>query len=395
MVVVVTRRIEPEIEISTTTADFCSCNLSKNGGGGRFFGRGRYIQWCIDLRRVAICGRIHHNTYIVSIQSICMDNITDDINTDIRETAKLLKEKVDMGDQRLRNLMLIRQSHLEYLERERDRTGWVFPGIPVVLKDGDLRLKYIHLFTLKFDRAYFERHPNGGTQIVPLSPFRGGEGYQWYILTWKWFSGKLNVFASHWMIDRDSDLKRNNVWFTRGFHFNELDETDLQERGARVYGHHIRLADIPDRHKRTTTGQAISHALRHDAERDTEEGWVTVTQPYGVFETIYNLNTLLRSFDTSEHQSWYLNQHFQLFWSLRVLEAVWGKEWSTKKFDIDGILKDLWYVPDTTHILDKEQFERIKAEWEQVREQYTEWLNTFRDPPHKQAPPPSDTQADT
>jgi hypothetical protein len=243
---------------------------------------------------------------------------------------------------------------------------------------------------MKFDRTFFEKHPNGGSQIVPLSPYRGGEGYQWWILTWKFFSGILHVYATNWMIDRDPEQKRNNVWFTRGFAFTELNEDDVGEMFAKVYADYTRQALVPDKHRRITTSQAIPHALRHDKERDDAEGWVTVTQPYGIFETVYKLNSLLRGFDTSEHQSWYLNQHFQLFWSLRVLEAVWGKEWTTRQFDTDGILKELWYHPDITHILDKERFERIKSEWEKTRAEYTAWLKKFRFPPHIQSPPPTD-----
>jgi hypothetical protein len=312
-----------------------------------------------------------------------IDNFWLSIDDAIVETAKRLYEKVKSGDQRSRNLKIIRQGYEDYLATATEWKQFPVPGIPIVLKDGDFHFDRMLLHTKLFTRAFFEDRPKGGTEIVYTSQHRGGQGFQWYIVSWQIQHNLLTVWATHWMIHRDEEMRRNTVYFTRGFSFTETEGFGTD--GFRMFSDWIAVSKVPDKHRRTVK-QAYEHALRFDKKKDEIEGWVTVINPYGSFELIFKLDSMFRSFDMGEHKKWYLNHEFKQFWNLRVLESVWGKDWTSKKFDKDGILKELWYYPDTTHFMDKERFESIYDDWTVVRGKYEEWIRQFRFPPHLQAP---------
>ena len=305
----------------------------------------------------------------------------------ITKTAFLLGEKIDQGDQRMRNLAMIRRGYETHLKTAIGWKEYPFPGIPIVIKDGDYKLDRMLLHTKLYTRAYFEERPKGGTEIVLTSQHRGGQGFQWYIMSWHMQHKSLIIRATHWMIHRDHEMKRNTIYFTRGFAFDETKGYGLDV--PKMFEDWVAIRKVPDSHRRTVM-QAANHALRFDKEKDDIEGWVTAINAYGSFELMYKLNSLMSNFDMGEHVQWYLNREFKQFWNLRVLESIWGDRWNSKHFDKEGILKELWYHPNTTHILDKERFDRIFNDWKVVKAKYEEWLSQFRFPPHLQAPPPAE-----
>jgi len=317
------------------------------------------------------------------------DNIRLEGHDAYHETRKLMTQKIEAGDMRLRNLMMIRGHYIDHLKKS---TGAgvqeALPGIPIVLKDGDLRLDRIHLMTQTFPRSFFEERPHGGTEIIFTSKHNGGEGYQWYIMTWKFKQKKLNITCSHWMIDRNIEERRNTLYFNRAFGFTEKDIIDIQELDTKsMFQSWIKLSDVPQSHYRASTSTALPHALRFDKEQDDELGFVTTTAPYGVWEIMATLNTMLRILDMGEHTRYYIHQQFEHFWNLHVLRAIWGeKNWSTRMIDKDGILKDMWYFPDSSEYSTGAKAKLLNKDWVAVRDKYEEWKDMFVRPPHLQAP---------
>lgn len=303
----------------------------------------------------------------------------------LTETVKRTKEKFDSGDMRIRNLMFLRQDYIDDLQKSLEAEKFQKPGIPIWITTDDLRLDRIRLMTKVYPRSFFTERANGGTEIIYTSSHRGGAGFQWYVMSWQVVKGRVHVWASHWMIIRDTENKRQTLWFTRGFNFKEKKVDELDEIGIRkMMTNWVRMADVPSKHYRTSTGQALKHSLRHETNLDE---WTTVTSKYGMFEIMFTLQAALREYDMGEHKAWYLHQHFKHYWNIRVLNAVWGDMWkSSKKFDTDGILKDLWYVPELSSSYDKEQFEHKRKDWEAVRARYNTWLGEFVNPPHLVAP---------
>lgn len=321
-----------------------------------------------------------------------IDDLWLSVNDATTEIARLLKEKSDKGDQRSRNLIMIRQGYEDYLKNSCLWKEFIAPGIPIVVKDGDLRFDRMLLHTKLYTRAWFEERPQGGTEIIYTSQHRGGAGFQWYFCTWKFANGLLEIRMSHWLIQRDIKMKRNTIYFTRSFSYKEKDTTQTKGLIRHVDESHI-LKDCPLTHKKKAHF-AAKHALRNDIVKDKEEGWTTIVAPYGMFEQMFKIHSMMKNFDMGEHSHWYLDRKFKQFWDLRVMDAVfgegWHRDWSTRQIDKDGVLKELWYHPNTTHILDKERFERIYEDWLFVEKRYREWLGQFRDPPHLQAPPPAE-----
>lgn len=265
---------------------------------------------------------------------------------------------------RLRNLNIIWQYYANYL-REVQRRQPGGKGYPIWLIEDSFHLEKLEIGPKTLKRDWFTEgvRVNGGTEIVWPHPHKD-VGYQWWILSWRWNHKLLTVSVTHWMILHDSELKRNTVYFTRGFTFRE-DPTMGKYRDELVVTN-TNLGKVSDHHR-----NRVMKLARH-ATQDNKEDWVLTLAPYSLFGTIFDLHNLIKRLDFFDLHQYWLDKEFKRFWLSRVLKALWAGEWTPKQeqIDMDGLLKDTWYIPNTDHFLDRERFQRIYQEWVKFREWY-------------------------
>lgn len=264
---------------------------------------------------------------------------------------------------RLRNLNIIWQFYANYL-REVQRRQPGGKGYPVWTVEDSFHMEKLELGPMTFNRAWFTEgtRVNGGTEIVWAHQ---GKGYQWWILSWRWARKLLTVTVTHWMILHDSELKRNTVYFTRGFTFRE-DPTEGMHR-QNLVDTNTNLGKVPEHHR-----NRVMKLARH-ATSDNDDEWVLTLAPYSIFGTIFDLHNLIKRLDFFDLHQYWLDREFKRFWLSRVLKALWADTeipLSQRQIDFDGLLKDTWYIPNTEHILDRERFQRIYKEWIEFREWY-------------------------
>ncbi len=290
-----------------------------------------------------------------------------------QEISKRLAQPVDRSVRALRNLMIVYTGYLNYLEVIMKR-GRIVPGIPIFISDIDLRLERAEIGTQSFTRDWFKERPGGGTETKWIDPWNE-EGFQWWIMTWKWAHGLLSLRVSHWIIQRDEALKRNTIYLSRSYDFDESDRPDnvytlVQSNTAQ------RL--VPQSHRNLTKVNA-KHALRHETD-----DWVTILSPYGIFEIRNDMDALIRTFDMSGLHEWYLDRKFKQYWLMRVRDALYPSDegrttkWPPiEKIDDDGLLKDTWYRPNISHFLDKESFVKVRDHFMEEVVKYKAWYERF------------------
>lgn len=289
---------------------------------------------------------------------------------------------------RLRNLNIIWQFYASYL-REVQRRQPGGKGYPVWLIEDSFHLEKFEIGPKTLDRAWFESRTPGGTEIVWAHQDRG---YQWWILTWIWNHKLLTVSVTHWMILHDSELKRNTVYFTRGFTFREDPVTSKYR--DRLVDSNTNLGKVPKSHR-----ERVMKLARH-ATQDNKEDWVLVLAPYSLFGTIFDLHNLIKRLDFFDLHQYWLDTQFKRFWLSRVLKALWADVENPPRqdqIDFEGLLKDTWYIPNTEHFLDRERFQRIYREWIKFREWYEraraihDQVVTFEKPFSEMVPQNEDT----
>jgi len=316
------------------------------------------------------------------------------------------------------NLTYLRRWYCEHLRFVADNSPQLAPGLPVTIRDEDrpTRIEKLVLHDRVLDRSFFEERPNGGNEFVFLINSDGMrqiyDGFQWWILTWKFNNDLLTLYASHWIIDRDSSMKRNTIYFTYSFKAWDTPSDALTDKvDVAKIGMKLRLSDrerlylppfqtntsiknVPDSHmRRVMNGAEI--ALRHDREHDEKEGWVTVKSQYGLFDVLGRLNHLVYSMDVGPLREFYLDKEFKKNWLRLFIRALYeemyddpdinriltaddiGVKWTSSRIDEYGMPHDWWFMPTLNHPLDKKVFEIIKDDWVRVLKMYDEWLTKF------------------
>lgn len=294
------------------------------------------------------------------------------------------------SDPRLRNLNIIWQFYANYLRQvQRRQPGG--KGYPVWLVEDSFHLERFEIGPKTFRRAWFEERPNGGTEIVWPHAHRD-VGYQWWILSWTWQKKLLTAYVTHWMILHDSELKRNTIYFTRGFTFRE--DPTMGQYPQNLVISNTNLGKVSNHHRRR-----VMDLARH-ATQDNKEDWVLTLAPYSLFGTIFDLHNLIKRLDFFDLHQYWLDKEFKRFWLSRVIMALWGdSEWKPRheQIDFDGLLKDTWYIPNTDHVLDRERFQRVYREWIKFREWYEraraihDQVVTFEKPFSEMVPQNEDT----
>jgi hypothetical protein len=292
----------------------------------------------------------------------------DELTLELGDRIYVIAERLgkpgafSMDNPRLRNLSIIWTHYSNYLRSAmKKRPG---PGYPIWLVEDSFMLNLLHIGPRRINRAWFEERPNGGTEIVWTHPYKE-EGYQWWILSWKWSKKLLTTTTTHWMIDHDEDLKRSTVYFTRGFVFTE--DPHMGDYPDKLATQNTILDRVSERHRRR-----VMDLARHATQHDTDE-WVLTLATYGLFHTMEKLHNMIQKLDVGNLTEYWIDKEFKAFWFRRVLDALYDKEdWrpSRDQIDFDGLLKDAWYIPKQEHFLDRERFERVYQEWVKFREWY-------------------------
>lgn len=305
----------------------------------------------------------------------------DEITLELGDRIAVIAERIgkhgafSKDNPRLRNLNIIWQFYANYL-RDTLRKG-CGPGYPIWLIEDSFHLNLLHIGPRRINRSWFEERVNGGTEIVWTHPYKE-EGFQWWILSWKWNKKLLTTTTTHWMIERDEELQRSMIYFTRGFDFTE--DPTMGQHPQQLARSNTNLERVPIPHRRRVMALA-KHATQHDPEE-----WILTLAPYGLFHTMDKLHNMIQKLDFGNLRQYWIDKEFKAFWFRRVLDALYDKEdWrpSRDQIDFDGLLKDTWYIPKQEHFLDRERFERVYQEWVKFREWYVKahdiYLGVVRD----------------
>ena len=305
--------------------------------------------------------------------------MSEDTKLEIGDRIALITERIgkpgsfSMDNPRLRNLNTIWNAYSIYLQAALKKGPG--PAFPVWFIEDDLKLGRMIVGTNTLNRAWFEERKPNGTEIFWPHPYKP-EGFQWWILSWTWNRGLLSVNVTHWMIHRDDERKRSIVYFTRGFDFIEDPSVD-EDYPPKIAKDNTRLEKVPHNHRRRVM-ELAKHATKHD---DNE--WILTLAPYSLFETMSDLHNMIENLDVGDIRAYYIDREFKAFWLRRVLDALWDGDWRPKsnQIDFDGLLEEAWYIPKHQHPLDKERYDKYKAEWVEFRKWYEEahsiWLQVL------------------
>lgn len=304
----------------------------------------------------------------------------DDIKLEMGDRVKWIAERIgkpgaySVNNPRLRNLNIIWAAYANYIrDALRKSCG---PGYPVWLVEDTFMLDRILIGPTTLDRAWFEERKRGGNHVFWVHPFKE-EGFQWWITSWTWKQNNLTMYVTHWMIQRDENMKRSTIYFTRGFKFTE--NPDMGEYPQRLADSNTNLGKVPRTHR-----EQVMDLARHATQHDDDE-WILTMAPYSLFGTIGSLHNMIRILDVGDIQKYYIDKEFRAFWLRRVLDALWDGDWrpSRDQIDFDGLLKDTWLIPKTQHPSDAARFEQVYQEWAKFRSWYEKaqslWLGIIRD----------------